>query len=106
MTQPEFIDKVNAQIKRCQELLTLKEHEYASEDRLSAFKQAAVFMNCTPPQALLGMWTKHLTSISKMISSGEAYSPQVWNEKITDAINYLLLLRALVDETGYVTPVV
>lgn len=54
-------------------------------------------MNCTPKQALLGMLSKHLISVSDMCVSG-SYSKQLWTEKITDSINYLLLLKAMVEE--------
>lgn len=101
MNNARFTEIMNAQIDRCYSLLAIKQKEYnTDEDRLKAFKQAAAMLSGTPEQALLGMLAKHLTSIIKMINGGERYPEAVWNEKITDAINYLILLRALVEETA------
>jgi hypothetical protein len=33
--------------------------------------------------------------------SGDAFSEERWTEKITDTINYLLLLKAIVREEGH-----
>ena len=47
-------------------------------------------------QALGGMMVKHTTSVYDMIASGKEYPLSLWNEKITDHINYLLLLKTTV----------
>lgn len=70
----------------------------AENDRLYHFKKAAVIMNATPKEALLGMLSKHLVSVSDMCTDKRGYSLERWDEKITDSINYLLILRALVEE--------
>ena len=50
-------------------------------------------------KALAGMMVKHTVSIYDMINNPDTtYDMDVWNEKITDHINYLLLLRAVVIE--------
>ena len=38
------------------------------------------------------MMSKHTVSIYDMCWSGQDYGLKLWQEKITDAINYLLLL--------------
>lgn len=70
----------------------------AENDRLAHFKKAAVIMNASPKEALLGMLSKHLVSVSDMCTDKREYSLARWDEKITDSINYLLILRALVEE--------
>lgn len=97
MTTPEFENIANAQFRRCYDVLFEKAKQYniGTEDRLHAFKVAASFQGITEKQALLGMLTKHFVSISDMVRSNEEYSIETWDEKITDSINYLLLLRAL-----------
>ena len=70
----------------------------ALTDRLRAFKKAAVLMNTTPKAALFGMLSKHLVSVSDMCTDGQTYDIDRWNEKITDSICYLILLRAIVEE--------
>ncbi len=99
MTSKEF-DKVMAeQLGRCESLLGSKGEEYANDrDRLQHFKKAGILMNCDPKAALFGMLLKHLISVSDMCTDGRSYGLDRWNEKITDSINYMLLLRGLVEE--------
>lgn len=95
----ELLDTVvNEQIERCRELLIVKAEEYAPEDRLANFKKAAGAQGVTLKQALAGMMAKHTISIYDMIWSGEEYDIEKWEEKITDHINYLLLLNAILEE--------
>ena len=75
-----------------------KSKEYSTdEDKLHNFKVAAAIQNVTPIQALAGMMCKHTVSIYDMCQGG-TYSDEMWDEKIGDSINYLLLLRALVQD--------
>lgn len=99
MKQQEFEEAIKAQIDYCLTLLALKGTEYAGEDtdRLSAFKTAAALQSCTSKEALCGMMAKHTISIYDMCRGGE-YSHGKWIEKITDNINYLLILRAMLEE--------
>lgn len=55
-------------------------------------------MSCDPKEALAGMMAKHTISVYDMCRSGKDYPIELWNEKITDHINYLLLLKAIVEE--------
>lgn len=95
----EFNDIITEQLEACVNTLSSKSHEYATDDRLHNFKVAANILSCEPHQALGGMMSKHTVSIYDMINSGGTYSEELWNEKITDSINYLLLLKALVYDT-------
>lgn len=94
----EFNEIVKKQVTTCLDILVLKAEEYATEDRLHNFKIAASVQNVTPVQALGGMMAKHTVSVYDMIKSGNDYPIDLWNEKITDHINYLLLLSALIRE--------
>ncbi len=88
--------------------LIKKSEEYTrGKDRLSNFKRMAAIQQCTPEKALIGVWSKHLASILDMVDDVERsqtetviadISLSVWDEKIGDAINYLILLRALIEE--------
>lgn len=100
MKTEKFNDIVQAQIKRCTDTLIVKAAEYATEDRLHNFKIAATLEGVTPMQALAGMMAKHTVSVYDMCacSKDENFPEELWNEKIGDSINYLLLLRALVEE--------
>ena len=56
-----------------------------------------MIQGCTMKQALAGMMAKHTISIYDMCQGGE-YTHAKWIEKITDNINYLILLRAMIEE--------
>jgi hypothetical protein len=43
---------------------------------------------------------KHIISVTDMINSKGTYSEGLWNEKITDICNYLILLQGLLRDTG------
>lgn len=45
---------------------------------------------------------KHTVSIYDMARSDDSFSLEKWDEKITDHINYLILLRAVVVEENEV----
>lgn len=97
MRQEIFTEIIHEQISRSLDTLDLKAKEYATDDRLHNFKIAATLQGETPIQALGGMMSKHTVSIYDLIRTGSR-DIDMWNEKITDSINYLLLLRALVEE--------
>ena len=101
MTQEEFNDVFETQMKKCSDILAHKKKEYTGDntDRLSAFKMAAALQNCDPKAALAGMMSKHVVSIYDMCYSNLFhFELEQWDEKITDSINYLILLKALVEE--------
>lgn len=96
MTSERFEKLLDEQLELCKKVLGAKAAEYATEDRLHNFKVAGAFEETTPEDALFGMMAKHLVSVKDMCKSGRKYPVLLWQEKITDSINYLLLLNALV----------
>ena len=100
MDSKTFEQLMEQQFDRCRTILCAKAKEYATQDRLHNFHVAADLRGCTPEQALAGMMAKHTVSVYDMCESGEAYPVELWQEKITDSINYLLLLNAMVREDG------
>lgn len=98
MTNETFNELIEAKISQYVGVLTKKQKEYGTEDRLHNFRVAAAFQQCTMEQALFGFLTKHLISISDMVKSGKNYTDEIWDEKIGDAINYLFLLRAVIED--------
>lgn len=99
MKAPEFNQILNDQFDRCRDTLGAKAVEYADDtDRLRNFKLAAALTEATPREALAGMLVKHTVSIFDMCLDGAEHPPAQWDEKITDHINYLILLRAIVAE--------
>ena len=88
---------------RCTRLMHRKGTEYApNEDRLETFKESGRDDHISPEEALWGMLRKHLTSLGMMcraMTDKYVGAPQsVWEEKLTDAHNYLFLLEALLKE--------
>ena len=101
MTQEEFNVVFELQMRKCADILAHKKKEYTGDniDRLSAFKIAAALQNCDPKAALAGMMSKHVVSLYDMCYSTLLhFDMEQWDEKITDCINYLILLKALVKE--------
>ena len=96
MNTETFNEIIQGQIDLCLAVLVTKAMEYATEDRLHNFRVAAELQGITAEQALAGMMAKHTVSVYDMCHSGDVYPIELWDEKITDSINYLLLLKALV----------
>lgn len=97
----KFSDLAQNQFDRCKGLLFVKGNEYAfsKADRLAAFKKAAALQGETPSGALYGMLAKHLVSLAEMCGEPiDKFTKDRWAEKITDSMNYLVLLWALVNE--------
>ena len=109
MTQEEFNVVLKSRFEKCESVLGIKAGEYArNNDRLSNFKSAAALMKTTPAKACLWFFLKHLVSISDMVNDLDLdmpNPPQVWNEKIGDAINYLILLEGIIYEDYQSSPI-
>lgn len=89
------------QVGLCYKTLQQKTQEYTGDDpdRLGAFKAAAALQHCTPSRALAGMLAKHIVSLYDMcFADSVSYDMDTWEEKITDSLNYLFLLKAIVKE--------
>src|SRR6478609_1171256 len=101
MNSEDFAKVFDQQMRLCSEVLFAKAGEYATDDeRLHNFKVASALTGRDAVQALGGMMVKHTTSVYDMIEHGAPanFSMEKWDEKITDHINYLILLRACVIE--------
>lgn len=101
MNTERFAEVLEETLNKCVETLGAKANEYATEDRLHNFKIAAEMQNCEPITALAGMMAKHTVSVYDLIQkveNGLVVTEEMWNEKIGDHINYLILLKALVTE--------
>lgn len=99
MNHKNFNETINAQIERCKSVLLNKAAEYAADDdRLHNFNVAAALEGVSIRQALYGMMAKHVISIADMCMSDKVYGKSMWDEKITDNINYLLLLSAVISK--------
>ena len=101
MTTDELKVVFEEQVQRCRELLLKKGKEYTpnESDRFSSFKTAASLQHTSEDNALLGMLSTHIVSLYDMSFLGtEHYNMEVWDEKITDSLNYLFILSAIIRE--------
>lgn len=100
MNPKVFNALVESQLNACKDVLGVKAAEYARDtDRLANFKKAAALQGCTPAQACTRLMCKHIVAIYDFVDLGETDHGK-WIEKITDSLNYLLLLHALLIEQG------
>ena len=101
ITQKEVNDVFEEQVERCASVMKRKTREYTGdeEDRLCAFKAAAALLHTTPERALAGMMAKPIVPLYDMCwDDGGSYDMHTGEEKITDSLNYLFLLKAVVKE--------
>ena len=98
MTDHQFTEILSARIQSIIDTLGSKAKEYAIGDRLYNFKRAAEISRTTPARALAGMWMKHVVSVIDLIEGSTEPTEERVNEKIGDAINYLILLEAVFAE--------
>lgn len=99
MTNEEFNALLERRIELMRTTLRSKGDEYNfGTDRLENFKHQAAIRKCSTAEAVLGNLAKHVASIVDMVLSVREFGCEVWDEKIGDAINYLVLLEAVVCE--------
>ena len=99
MTHEKFNKVVDEMLDTCRKTLVKKQDEYNLDaDRLSFFKEGNELTRLSPERTLYMFMYKHIKSLADMIASEHAYSKEMWEEKIKDNINYLLLLRALLED--------
>lgn len=99
MNIAEFSELVENRIKVCKEVLTNRSKQYAKDnDKLHNFKAAARIADISITKAWEGMYLKHLVSILDIVDEPDSLPLEVIEEKITDSINYLLLLEAIIKD--------
>lgn len=113
MNNKEFEKLLERRINLIKSVMSSKNKEYATDDdKFHNFKRAGDMLRQTPEQALIGMWTKHIISILDIVKKidddaskelinvcdGTGLSLKMLEEKIGDAINYLILLEAMIKE--------
>jgi len=103
MEPKEFDELVSSITDRIKSVLCSKADEYASDsDRLHNFAVAARMRNTTQAKALDGMKLKHDVSILDLIewndTDKEKVTKELIEEKLTDSINYTILLWAILSK--------
>ena len=101
MDNENFMIEVENSHNRSKRVLLKKKAEYTGDgDRLEQFYRAGAAQNINQCEALVGMATKHFTSIADMVKEPYNHNLKKWNEKLTDLRNYTYLLDALVRDIG------
>lgn len=102
MIASEFDKLVEARLGFCSRTLQIKANEYATEDRLHNFKVAGALQDVEPETALMGMMAKHIVSLVDIVNrierNGQIPDYALVSEKLTDVINYCMLLEGLIKE--------
>ena len=108
MTNADFIESAREFFEECLRTMNTKGKEYAgSDDKFANFKRLAKKYN-VPAEEICGIYmTKHLDSIDsfirerqtgKSVTEIETRLSEPIGGRIMDAINYLLILKGLIDE--------
>jgi hypothetical protein len=99
VTHEQFAKLVDDQLDYCRQLMVVKGAEYNPHtDRLANFRIGADIAGVPAAQYLWGLMIKHFASLREVVIGGHAISADQLKEKITDIINYLLLLKALLED--------
>jgi hypothetical protein len=100
MNDKDFRDVARRRLIHCEYVLIDKAKEYArDDDRLHNFKRASEISSQSPEMCCFGMFLKHVVSIEDMVKDlPNLPDRKTIDEKIGDAINYLILLEALIAE--------
>lgn len=99
ITAEEFEAIIKKQIDESTRLLTMKRAEYfGGVDRLHNFRTVSALTGQPMREVLAGMMAKHTASLYDLLFSGTTHEKYLWDEKITDHINYLLILQAVLFE--------
>jgi hypothetical protein len=100
MNAEDFDSLLERRCELMKKVLGSKAGEYASDkDRLHNFYATSSITRNTPAQALLGFQAKHLTAIIDAVTNETNVTRDWIDEKIGDAVNYLVLLEAVLVET-------
>lgn len=101
MILQDFNDTIEKQWMKCKRMMAKKADRYApGDDRLIQFKTAGILQKVTPIKALGGEMVKHTTTLYDLIDGTipGVKKEAVWDEVISDHINYLFLLKGLLVE--------
>ena len=106
MNSKRFGDILDESFVKIESILAGKAGQYATDDdRLSNFRRQAMLNDETVSAALQGNMSKHTVSLYNMLNIAkrnpdktlaELFPLDVWDEKVFDHLNYLILLRAVI----------
>ena len=101
MNCSQFDILTNALLNDCRDLLDTKGDDYSTNtDRLSHFKTVSDLCKKSKYDVWLVLFSKHVVAITNYINKRdfEGSAEEDIHSRIKDAINYLVLLQALISE--------
>jgi hypothetical protein len=99
MNKLDFIESIELTFSNIINLTKTKGEEYSrGDDQLANFKRGAEEIGISKEQILLIFLNKHMDSIKHWVKYPEISTSEPITGRIDDAILYLLLLKAMVEE--------
>lgn len=100
MKREDRLAYVRTKWAECEQAMAGKGLEYSrgEEDANSNFKRVAEALNMRPVQVALVYFLKHVDSITNWVKTGNTPSGEPIEGRITDGINYLLIIGSLIQE--------
>lgn len=99
MTYLEFEKYNDELLDYALKLMKDKNAGYASRgDVMRNFREAAEINGKLPAEVAFNYDLKHIVSIKDIVSGDSNVTPEIWREKITDYLNYGLIINALMQE--------
>lgn len=96
VSEQEFKQLFEERVQKCRQVLVKKAQEYSSDDdKMRNFNVVARMLNMKPYQVAFLFMMKHFESLYEIIMNGKEVSPEMWDEKMGDTLNYLFLIDAM-----------
>ena len=91
----KFQSFISRRLKRCIETLTMKRKEYTDEvNPFINFECGAKTIGEVPEKVMFYYMLKHFESFKDIVLNQRDVSKEVWDEKVSDLINYILIIDA------------
>lgn len=97
MRKEQADEIINKALSECKEILTAGRAEYAGEDVLKNFKSCGLDLELPPEVVCFVYLKKHIDGIATYVRTGKKQRDSI-SGRITDAINYLILLQLIFTE--------
>lgn len=94
-----FVQDAERLLNRCVELLRSKANDYADgHDAFVNFKTAAQVAGISPEQTLLTLLGMKISRLTQLVGKGKNAKHESSEDTMLDIINYVLLLRGMLQE--------
>ena len=104
MTRDELLQYHSEVCKEAQELMSLKNRDYAGNDGqepFANFTRVESMGICTTEQGFMTRITDKMSRLSSFLESGKMHvEDESFRDTIVDVINYMVLLSAYINEKG------